>query len=888
MFGPLEGLSSLLGGEGDFFFGSLTANYLIIKNNIPAVKPVYLVDNHERATIGVRSDWPQLASIFEKVFARIGQQQLMQIQNRWTDLYNINNTVFTDRESAYIRQLGTLKYDHRVNFPPISFLDQDGKPAGLITDYLQVVADRLGIEIEPVISASTNGAAAPLRDGRIDISPLMQRESVRAEEFTFTQPYVSIPYAVVVKKEAPLVRNLDDLQGPVGALKSSPIYRHIRARYGETLAVKAYHTVEAGLADVEDGVTQGFLENELFVDFHRRSMVSSDLKVAGTIPFSYTPAFSFRREHSELVPIFNKVLATISEREKKLIYSRWVTFPAPTPTDWHKLAAWIGIPVLVTVLIMAIIVYWNRKLAIARTEAERANRAKSLFLANMSHEIRTPMNAILGFAEIMQQDRSLPAEHKHSLEVIHNAGNHLLSLINDILDISKIEAGRVKIASQPCHLREMLRGLEQMFQISAEKKDLTLSFDGIDALPEAVLTDEGKLRQILINLIGNAIKFTERGGICCECHCETGQDEQVHITIAVHDTGPGIEDSDQDKVFSTFEQTKTSVRTEDSTGLGMAISKAYAQLMGGDIVLHSEVGHGSCFTFSFTGQTVMLADGDTSQTITGLDLHGQAPRVLVVDDNQANRRLAAGILSPLGFRITEAANGIEAVDQHARQRPDIVLMDIRMPGMDGQEATRKIRQSDPTLPVIAMTAGVLDKHRDSMRAAGFSALLDKPFKRDDLLRAIAGQLDLTLIDSASPDTTEPTPGTPPNHRAGQRTVLIVDDVATNRLLLEKLLTSEGYHCVQCENGREALQQLEVLEPDLILLDIQMPVMDGYAVLRHMQAHPEKAFPPVIAVTAEYSPEEEEKLSALGVAAICSKPITLDKMNLMLEATLRAE
>lgn len=875
----IEGLSALISGKGDLFAGYSSDNYVIEYKNIPNIKPIYLETDPEKISLSVRNDWPELASIINLTIAQMGAEKLLNIQRRWLKLPDIVNTTLTPIESEYLKKLQVLRYDHRTDFAPISFVDQRGQPAGIIVDYIQLLEEKTGLKIEAVINSNQKDSLKMIGEHWTDICMILANIPEKQRGFlAFSEPFQSIPYVLIAKNDVPIIKNIEELQGrTIGVIDNSLAQKILQKHYSDKIVLKTFSSIKNGMKALKEDKIFALVENEIVMDYSLRSLDTHDLKFSGTLPFSYSPSISVREDMAQLIPIFNKILSGMSEREHALIYKRWANFPVEKKVSWAKLAGWISIIAVIVILILATILYWNRKLLAARIEAEQANQAKSLFLANMSHEIRTPMNAILGFAEIIQQDSSLSEEHKHSLSVIRNAGNHLLSLINDILDISKIEAGRTVVTESACRLQKMLHDLEQMFVISAEQKGLSLTIDHIDNLPEVIITDEGKLRQILINLIGNAIKFTQQGRIHCSCESQIIEEEKLEITIHVHDTGPGIDNADKDKVFSTFEQTKTGIKTEGGTGLGMAISKAYARLMGGDITFTTEPGKGSCFTFSFVGTTSLMIIDDTDyQSISQLEFKDKPLRILVVDDNQTNRKLAKSILKPMGFIVSEAVDGRDALRQFSLTHPDAVLMDIRMPEMDGQQATRLIRESDTDTPIIAMTAGVLDKDPESFWETGFTDVLDKPFKRDDLLLMLARRLDLQIGDSAA-DTqgqlSEPIPQV-----RDQTRVLIVDDVAVNRVLLDKLLDSATCVTRHSENGREAMEQIKTWHPRLVLLDIQMPVMDGYDVLHQVQQLPEEQRPCVVAITAANTLEEENSLLSLGASAVYTKPFSGDKLD----------
>jgi len=393
---------------------------------------------------------------------------------------------------------------------------------------------------------------------------------------------------------------------------------------------------------------------------------------------------------------------------------------------------------------------------IAREAAEAATRAKSSFIANMSHEIRTPMNAILGFAQVLERDPSLTPQQAEHVRTIHRSGGHLLRLINDILDVSKIEAGQSTLKEASFCLHDLLNDMVIMFRSRMDARGLQFLMERHGSVPSYVIADEGKLRQVLINLIGNADKFTETCGVAVRVRAEavegiSGEEkERLRLWVEVEDTGRGIPDEDMGLIFGLFQQVGTSVKA-GGVGLGLAISRKFAEMMGGEITATSEIGKGSCFRFSALLKPTAAVPGSeklASRRIVGLE-PGTGPfRILVVDDAPANRALLCTLLrSVAGFEVSEATNGLEAIELFENFSPQAVLMDMRMPIMDGYEATRRIKATEAgrATPVIAVTASAFDDSRQQVMAAGVDAYLRKPFNVEDLFETLGKCLDLRYV-----------------------------------------------------------------------------------------------------------------------------------------------
>ena len=399
----------------------------------------------------------------------------------------------------------------------------------------------------------------------------------------------------------------------------------------------------------------------------------------------------------------------------------------------------------------ALVASRTTELRAAKEAAESASRAKSAFLANMSHEIRTPMNAILGYAQLLERDRDLRADQKQKIDIIHNSGNHLLTFINDILEMSKIEAGRATHAVEPFDLHELLHDVQWMFRDLTENKGLELTFEQEPHVPRALLGDAGKVRQVLINLLSNAVKFTTSGRIAVRAGCHVAAADQHLVTIAVEDTGSGIEPRNLSRIFDAFDQADSTVRI-GGTGLGLTISRNYARLMHGDLVVESTPGKGSVFTFSFeaAGAAIDAVPARVTHSIpTGLAPDQPDWKVLIVDDVPTNRDLLDELLSRVGFSTRTAASAEEAIVVHDEWRPHLVLMDLRMPGMGGLEGIRRLRQSGSKAAIFSVTASSLADTENEARESGVDAFVRKPYQEGELLAAIGERLGVRYLYGAS-------------------------------------------------------------------------------------------------------------------------------------------
>ena len=398
-----------------------------------------------------------------------------------------------------------------------------------------------------------------------------------------------------------------------------------------------------------------------------------------------------------------------------------------------------------------------------KEQAEQANRAKSVFLANMSHELRTPLNAVLGFAQLLKVAPEATGQQIESLNIITRSGEHLLNLINNILDISKIESGRVLLEESATDLSQVIQEMRSLMYVKAQEKGLDFTVEQSPDFPRYADVDSGKLRQVLINLIGNAIKFTQTGGVILHAGISRWTSPQsVRIRFEVKDSGPGIRKEDQERLFQPFVQLADQPVRDAGTGLGLAICKQYVELMGGQLGVASEPGKGSVFFFEIPVETLPLEEMPVALghgRVIGLEEGQPRHRILIVEDHPENRLLLHKLLEPLGFDLREAVNGKEAVEIFEQWHPHLIWMDMRMPVMDGQEATRRIKltETGKYTKVIALTAHALEDERREILAAGCDDFVRKPYRDWEIFDALAKHLGTRYrysdVDSSAPGVT---------------------------------------------------------------------------------------------------------------------------------------
>ena len=767
-----DAIDAVLQKRADILFDTYASlSYTLKKEGINTIIPFRSYRGHNTIQLHMSSakDEPVLASILDKGLSAISDGEKETVYKRWIAENNRaqkNSLNLTTEEKRWIQKHPVVTYSE-INWKPLSII-KDNTMVGMLNDYLKLITDQTGITFSYQPSDSWPEVLEKFKNHEIDMVPGIGDEE--AHLGMPTNSFTHFPFVLITKNDQPYIDSLDEIENSqkvIAVPKYWTSYNYL-VKEQPDIKIIATQNINEALELVNRNQAYAVLAHLAIAMHYVGTYFPHELHIAGKTEFNFNHQFLLHKEDTLLVSIINKALSSISEKEHLEIKNRWLHVEVKAARDFSFLWKY-GILVL---FIFMLFIYWNRKLSNeikkrkhiekelikAKEKADIANHSKSEFLANMSHEIRTPMNAIIGFTELLNEQLSEP-RLKSYVKTIQSAGNTLLMLINDILDLSKIEAGKMQLQKNPTNLHHLFEEIGAVFSINIRNKGLELLIDVQDDIPQSVLIDDVRLRQILFNLIGNAVKFTHHGFIKFELKTLQVYEHQskIDLLIKVQDSGVGIPEDQLEKIFNVFEQKEgQDNRQFGGTGLGLSISKRLCEMMGGKISLSSIEGQGSTFSIEFynidIASFVSENTHDEIPTEKNTDIVFKPASILVVDDIEDNRELIIKNFEATPIKVKSATNGQEALSMAQEEHFDLILMDIRMPVMDGYKAAKAIKSTQDT-PIVALTASVMLNEFEQKRSEDFDEYLRKPVLRRDLFKTVSLFLEHEHVIHEKEDTT---------------------------------------------------------------------------------------------------------------------------------------
>lgn len=790
---------------------------------------------------------------------------------------------FTEEELEFIESHDVITLGVDPTFVPFEFIDKDGSYAGLANDYIQLINDKTGLNMVVVENLTWTEAYERAVEKTIDCLPCVSMTDEREKYFLFSEPYYKFQRVIVMTEES-TIGTLEDLyDGSVAVQRNSSHEGFLMAH--DAIEAHYYDTVEEALQAVSSGLESAFIGNLASTSHVISTEGLTEMKyVVLDSPEVTQLHFAIRNDWPVLRDIVNKGLQSMTEEERIEIHNKWIGIRETV--DYSGLIKWLLIIGVVIILVFIVSFYWivrlrkeirkriliEESLRIATLEAKRANEVKSNFLARMSHEIRTPLNAITGLSYLMLET-SLDKTQKSHLEKIRHAGSIMLSIINDILDFSKIEAGKIELDEASFNLDDVLRQVMNIISFKIDEKKLHFTFVKDPKLSNYYYGDSKRIEQILLNIINNAVKFTASGEISFSVSLLGHRESTYDVVFRIKDTGIGMSEAHLQRIFEPFSQEDASIsRRFGGTGLGLSIVKNLTDMMKGTIEINSTLGVGSEFvitlplTIDEAGNLEEKKSFEYIKDIKTLVLNKDIHSLSLISEYLRN----FGIEPEFTSSFDQFMLLLEASKASSKASYDLLIVDEDSYSKDCLHLEEALEQFQiKTIIIRRLISGWQEKK--GMR------MLTKPILPSMLYNTILELFHYKMMASQA-DVSE--------FETGQKMVtghvLVVDDNQTNQLIAASLLESIGVTCDQAENGQVALEKLNEKSYQLILMDLHMPIMDGYEATKRIRQTNQT---PIIAMTADAIEGVKEKCEAYGMNGFVSKPFDPEQFIEMIHQRL---